>query len=90
MAHEICIASFRNHATSKNAKRRTNIRSQDWKTIGSHLDKRKDRESMVYLDGIRLTSEKVQRGVYRNFLTTFERLQRGEICLLLSLAKDLQ
>ncbi|KAL3608673.1 hypothetical protein FPOAC2_03679 [Fusarium poae] len=57
------------------SKRRSNIRSDDWKIIRRHLDKRKDRQSTVYLNGKALSSEKVQRGVYRNFPTAIERIQ---------------
>ncbi|KAH7003119.1 ankyrin repeat-containing domain protein [Fusarium venenatum] len=57
------------------AKRRTNIRSGDWKIIGRYLSKRKDRQSTVYLNGNALSTEKVERAIYRNFPTTLERLQ---------------
>ncbi|UZP36407.1 hypothetical protein NXS19_004223 [Fusarium pseudograminearum] len=57
------------------AKRRTNIRSGDWKAIARHIKKRGDRRYTVYLDGQALSTEKVQRGKYRNFPTIFKRLQ---------------
>jgi hypothetical protein len=68
------------------SKQRTNVRSNDWKIIARHLDKRKGKQSIVHLNGRRLSSEKVRRGVSRNFLSTFERLQQGTIPLLIRLA----